>query len=587
MNRGYPVYTADAECQDCFKCVRQCPVKAIRVEDGHASVIPELCVACGECVQVCPVHAKKIRDDLGRVRLLLQGAAALPVYVSLAPSWVNEFPGLSAGKMVAALKKTGFTGVSETALGAQIVSQETAKLLKDSPGGLLISSACPVAVDFIRKYDPALAERISPVLSPALSHARFLKKEFGEKISVVFVGPCIAKKNESDRHPELISAALLYSSLKRLFRESNVNPWEMIPEENDSFVPFAAKEGALYPIEGGMNETIRRRGTGLDVHFAFISGLEPLRQAISGCTPDQVKEKMFLEILACPGGCVHGPGTEHDSPGLLERLRVLRNVHAPRNGATEMDVLQIKENYNGTPVRKKEFSPAEIRKALTTVGKTSPEQELNCGGCGYFTCRNFAVALLEGKAEPCMCVSYMRQLAQKKSNAIMRCMPAGVVIVDNRLNVIECNRKFAELAGPDALEVYETINGMAGAELARLVPYARLFRHVLETGEEYASDAMRAGDRLLSIRIFNIEPEEVAGGILFDVTNLELRREQIAERAQEVIKKNLLTVQEIACKLGEHMAETEILLRSIAEKYSGQEPNPDDDLVMPPEENRP
>ena len=255
MSQNYPIFTADAECQDCFKCVRHCPVKAIKVVSGHASVIPELCVACGKCVEVCPVHAKKIRDDLRVVLDLLQGPE--PVYVSLAPSWGSEFKGLPAPKLIAALRKLGFAGVSETALGAQIVSDNLAEDLRKMERGMMISSACPVIVDFVRRYLPEFVPSITPVLSPALSHALMLRKVFGENIRIVFIGPCIAKKNEADRRPDLISAAILFPMLRQWLKELKIDPWQLDPTAEDRFVPESSKEGAIYPIEGGMNETLR------------------------------------------------------------------------------------------------------------------------------------------------------------------------------------------------------------------------------------------------------------------------------------------------------------------------------------------
>ncbi|MDO5565025.1 MAG: [Fe-Fe] hydrogenase large subunit C-terminal domain-containing protein [Planctomycetia bacterium] len=566
MNHGYPIITADAECQDCFKCVRHCPVKAIRVQGAHASVLPELCVACGQCVQVCPVHAKKVRDDADLARQLIKDKT-VKVYASLAPSWVNEFKGLSSTKMVAALKKLGFAGVSETALGAQIVSQKTATMVENLTAGLVISSACPVAVDYIRKYHPELADRISPVLSPALSHARFLKDTFGEEIKVVFIGPCIAKKNEADRHPDDLAMAILFPRLRQWFKEAGVVPFAVTPEVDDVFVPYSSREGAMYPIEGGMNETLRRYPECKNVSFVSVAGIEDIHRTLEGLDPVRITEPVFLETLACAGGCVHGPGTEHNSPGLLERLRVLRKTSMP-DRPTEMVDMPIEEAYPASPVARHQPSLTEIREALALVGKTRPEDELNCGGCGYFTCLNFAQALLEGKAEPNMCVSWLRKLAQKKSNAILRCVPAAVVIVDRNQRIVECNRRFADFASDQALALYDRLPGMAGTELDKVIPFADLFKEVRETQVEYDNDYLKVGEKLLNIKIFNIDPGQVVGGIFFDVTQVELRREEIAERAQEVIKRNLSTVQEIACKLGQHMAETEILLRSIAENYS-------------------
>lgn len=566
MNHSYPIYTADAECQDCFKCVRHCPVKAIKVENGHASVIPELCVACGHCVEVCPAHAKKVRHDTGRVRQLLN-QKEVPVYVSLAPSWVSEFKGLPKEKMIAALKKLGFAGVSETALGAQVVSCQLAKELVDFHKGVVISSACPVMVDMIRKYIPEFASAITTVYSPALTHARMLRDKFGENIAVVFIGPCIAKKNEADKHPDLMNNAVIFSKLHDWFKEEGIDPWRIKTGPEDVFELEQAEEGSLYPIEGGMNETIRRHGGCDHINYVCVSGIQALRQALERLRPEDVKEPVFIEALACIGGCVHGPGTSHISPGLLERLRIINNtvIHESLPDRGNMD---IEETYEAAQIPERAVSLQDIKQALRSIGKTSPEDELNCGGCGYDTCNNFARALLMGKAEPNMCVSYLRKLAQKKSNAILRCVPAAIVIVDRSLKLIESNQRFAELCGEDVINMYDAKPGMAGADLRRMVPFPDLFEQVLGSGEELKRDMIRMGKRLLSINIFNIEPKQVVGAMLIDVTSTEFRREQIAAQAREVIEKNLITVQDIACKLGEHMAETEILLRSIADDYS-------------------
>ncbi|MDD2404466.1 MAG: [Fe-Fe] hydrogenase large subunit C-terminal domain-containing protein [Victivallaceae bacterium] len=567
MNHSYPIYTAEAECQDCFKCVRHCPVKAIKVENGHASVIPELCIACGHCVEICPAHAKKVRQDIGRSRQLLT-QRKIPVYASLAPSWISEFKGLPKENLIAALHKLGFAGVSETALGAQVVSSQLAESLRGIHSGVMISSACPVAVDMIRKYIPEFTSTITPVLSPALTHARMLREKFGADIAVVFIGPCIAKKNEADRHPNLINTAILFPRLIEWFKEEGIDPWQIEPQADDKFVLEDAEEGALYPIEGGMNKTIFAHGGCEHINYTCISGVQALSQALNGLRPQDVKEPVFIETLACIGGCVHGPGTSHISPGLLERLRVIGNT-TMRSELPKRGELDIMETYNASAVNDTTFSLQEMKKALRRVGKTSSEDELNCGGCGYDTCNNFARALIEGKAEPNMCVSYLRKLAQKKSNAILRCVPAAVVIVERGLKLIECNQRFAELLGEDIKMMYEVKPGMAGADLRRLIPFADLFEQVLSSGNEIKRDMLRLGKQLLSVNIFNIDSKQVVGAMLFDVTSTEFRREQIAGQAREVINKNLATVQDIACRLGEHMAETEILLRSIADDYAG------------------
>ena len=570
MNHTYPVYTIEAACQDCYKCVRHCPVKAIQVRDGHAAVIPEMCVACGNCVEVCPVKAKQVRNGTGRARRLL--AETVPVYVSLAPSWVSEFRGVSAAQLVRALKELGVAGVSETALGAQLVSAEIARELDGGSPGLLLSSACPTSVDFIRKYLPELAGRITPVASPLIAHCRLLRDTFGENIRTIFIGPCIAKKNESDRHPDLLNLALTYPELRQLFREEGIDPARVTPRAEDSFVPEAAEEGARYPIEGGMNDTIAFQTRNRKVHYVTLSGLENIDLALSGIRELPKGETVFVEMLACHGGCVHGPCAEHDSPGLLERLRVLNYARLPEQPRRRKAKGGIGDDFPAAAFEPPVPGINEIAAALRSIGKNSPEDELNCDGCGYDTCRNFAQALLAGRAEPSMCVSYLKKQAQKKANALLRSISSAVVLTDKKLQIIDCNRNFAALFGEDTLEAFDACPGLAGADLKRIVPFAGLFASSLQSGHDVRRDSLKVGKRLYNLNIFNIEPREVVGAVIFDVTNTEMRREQIAARAREVIDRNLATVQEIACRLGEQMADTELLLRSIADNYADETP---------------
>jgi iron only hydrogenase large subunit-like protein len=566
MQRAYPIYTVETECQDCYKCVRHCPVKAIKVGNGHAAVVPELCIACGHCVEICPAHAKKVRDDSNIAKELIKNKEA--AYVSLAPSWISDFENFSPAKIITALKQLGFTGISETALGAQAVSANVANMLKDHDHGALISSACPVVVDYIRKYQDNFVPAISKFLSPALAHAGILRQTYGKDIAVVFIGPCIAKKNEADRHPELINAALTFNELRDWLARENINLDNIISNDNETFIPESAEEGAIYPIGGGMNKTLQIIPEFKDIILSDLDGLENLKLALDDLKPEQIDEPVFIEALACHGGCVHGPGVQHKSPGLVERLRVIGNCRLPEVSPKREYHLDITDTQKADKVQDREVTLQELQKALRGIGKTTPEDELNCGGCGYDSCRSFATALVLEKAESSMCVSFMRKNAQKKANALLRTIPSGVVIVDKNLELIECNRRFAEIFGNATLQIFDTKPGMNGADLKRLVPFYDLFTNCLNSGKDIYRNSYRMDNKLLDITVFSIEANEVAGAVIADVTNTELRREQIAKRASEVINKNLNTVQDIACKLGEHMAETEILLRSISEEYA-------------------
>lgn len=566
MDHQYPIYTVETECQDCYKCLRECPVKAIRVENGHAMVVPEMCVACGNCVEVCPAHAKKVRDDLGRARLLLKSAR--PVYVSLAPSWVSEFAGISAAQMIAALRRLGFAGVSETALGAQEVSAAVAARMAAGEKTMHISSACPAAVEYISKYLPAQSAALTQLHSPVLAHCRLLRAVFGQDIGVVFFGPCIAKKIESDRHPGILDLALTFPDLRDWLRQEGIEPLDTEAGSEDRFVPETAQEGALYPVEGGMIETIRAHGGFNGARFVTLAGAGNIRRGLEGLTPDAIDAPLFVECLVCEGGCIAGPCATGQDAALARRMRIERHTEWPQLPLRRVPRVPVEERFKIGASRPAACDEARLRAALKQVGKNKREDELNCGGCGYNTCRAFAEALLENRAEPTMCVSYMRKLAQKKANALLRSMPSGVVIVDKNLRIIECNERFGKMFGEEVAQVYEASPGLSRCVLAKVVPFPEMFAAVLKTGNELHYDHYRCEDRLFNITIFLLEPNEVVGGVILDVTRQEFRRDQIAQRANEVIARNLSTVQEIACRLGEHMADTEILLRSIAEGYA-------------------
>ena len=565
MKKTYPVYTQKNECNDCYKCIRDCHVKAIRIHGGSASVIDEKCIACGHCVTICPVGAKTVRNDIDKVKALL--LTGKDVYVSLAPSWAGVY-NVAREKMIAALKKLGFTGVSETALGAQEVSIQTAKMLNEAESGLFISSACPVIDDYIRLYKPKFVKNITPIASPALTHAGLLKDTYGENTKVVFIGPCIAKKNEADRHPDLISAALTFDELNYWLKEEFVDIKNIETDDSCKFVPESAYEGALYPLEGGMNETIKRVGIDKnDVTFIGVSSLESFDKSLQNIKLEKITNKIFVEALGCPGGCINGPGLASDKSRVMITSDIYANTQYREEVPKEPKKV-IYEEYVAAPVEKVEYSIAQVTKALKKISKHKPEDELNCGGCGYSSCREFINALIAGDAETSMCVSYMRKIAVRKAAAMLRCMPSAVVIVDSNMEIVEANDAFEQMFLGDMYEIFASRqDGLTGAALDRIIPFSELFKSALDTGNDIRQEHYTIKDKIYDISIFTIEDNELIGGVIADVTKSEIDRSKIAKKAREVITKNIATVQEIASLLGEHMVETELLLNSIAQDY--------------------
>ncbi|MCB5266164.1 MAG: [Fe-Fe] hydrogenase large subunit C-terminal domain-containing protein [Candidatus Cloacimonetes bacterium] len=557
MNK--PIYTEKTECQDCYKCVRECPVKAIRVVDGSAEVMPEACILCGRCTEVCPVGAKKIRDDLSAAMLLLKQKDR--VYVSLAPTFRTEFQGLDSAKLIAAIKSLGFAGVSETALGAQEVSASCAQLLREGENPVWISSACPSVVHLIEQYYPHLVPNITPVMSPLQAHAKMLRQAFSDDIGVVFIGPCVAKKNEAEDN---FDVALTFTDLRRWFNIENID-WSAL-DLNQSFALGAAEEGGLYPIDGGMIEGIKYYNPPENTLFMSFSGVEEVIEALDELDVNSFNCPVLIETLVCMGGCVNGPGVSKRGGTVHKRYEIRRLTPAAPDLRDAQD-LEIGAGFHEREIKQNTYSNAQIAEALLKIGKKRKDEELNCGGCGYDTCREFAAALIEQKAEAAMCVSYLRKLAQNKATALIKAMPSGVVIVDENLKIIESNRRFIELVGGDANIVSEADPDLEGAYLERIIDFHELFAKALKDGTKAQVQDIRQNGKIIRLTLFSIQKHHVLGGILQDITEPVIQREQIIDKASEVMRKNLSTVQQIAFLLGENAADSEVLLSSIIKSF--------------------
>lgn len=579
MNYMSPIFTEITECQDCYKCIRQCPVKAICVENGHAKVISQMCILCGNCVINCPAKAKRVRDDLSRTKQLLK--LKEKVIVSIAPSFSAEFSDFTITQFISALRRLGFWGVSETALGADIVSSELAKYLEDeskketNQQKLFLSSACPAVVEYIKQYKKDLSGYITDFASPLLAHVRYLKKVYGEDIGVVFIGPCIAKKRESDVWHN-IDTVLTFADLRRWFKSEGIRSDALlVPKDNADFIPERAAKGVLYPIDGGMITAIKKYNEISNIKTMSISGIYQIQEALDNLDPEKLSNPLFLELLSCPGGCVKGPGSFAVESSALKRVRVLDYAEEAKDKITE-NVKQNLPSLSGTlPVEDTEkviHTEEEIRSALRSVGKFTPADELNCSSCGYDSCRHFATAILENRAEKVMCVSYMRKLAQKKANSLIKSIPSGVVIADKNLNIVECNFNFAKMMGNDAVIMFEAKPGLEGASLEKIATFSRFFTDVLDiNGPDIIEREVRCGKKIFHVSVFSIEKESIAGGVIEDITAPQVQKHRIVSQARKVIDKNLSVVQKIAYLLGENAAETESILNSIIQSFSEDE----------------
>jgi PAS domain-containing protein len=429
-----------------------------------------------------------------------------------------------------------------------------------------ISSACPAVVDFICKYHPEYLPHLCGVLSPVLTHCKMLRACYGNDISTVFIGPCVAEKKEAEEHPELLDVVLTFEDLDVWLSESHIRLEEVIEMPDDRFEPEVAHEGALFPMEGGMAAGLAANHGARDLEFMSISGIPNVEQTLKDISKWNPEHSVFIEMSACAGSCINGPMAARNR-SLARRRYDIIHYAKPAGERSRMAPVDITHHYAVSPVIRDEYSEQRLRGALRTIGKYSDDDELNCAGCGYDSCRDFAHALIAGNAERMMCATYTRKMAQKKANALLRRMPSAVVIVDDDMKIIECNANFARLFSADA----EQSKNLEGSALGEAIPFSNLFRRVLDSGEDIVGHDIRYGRRILNTSIFTVEPHSVIGGIFQDITEPTFQKEQIIGRAQEVIQKNLKTVQQIAYLLGENAADSEIILNSIVHSFSPEE----------------
>ena len=584
----YPIYTEINNCRDCYRCVRHCPVKAIQIKDAHAVIIYDRCTFCGTCVNECPNSVKLIRNDTDRVRMAF--LSKRKVIVSLAPSFVSEFIGYE-DNFVRALYRLGFHAVSETAIGAALVSQALDMYMEDHGDAPFISTACPSVVQLVRKYFPEDIKALAPVPSPLQTHSAYLRRLYGNDIVVVFIGPCVAKKVEADEHPGYPDIALTFREVREWLEEENIDLENIDTGIPVNFIPARAGTAAIYPIENGQIETSKIwQGHFVDQSALSVSGVTRVMSSLQGSHTSD-----FLEALNCDGGCISGPGTSHNDSAVRRKKAVASYVtdRLKEEDVFDGDEAFAREVYEKgygilgagfpepTGLQQSNHSEEDIREALARLGKTSPEDELNCGGCGYPTCRDMAKALLDGLAETEMCVTKMRKDAETKVDILLSTIPHGVVIVDSDLAIAECNKLFIKIFEdyPDEFLDPEGLRSFRGYPVSAFVPFAEKFREqfFMSKPQQYR---FKHGGKIYRITFFLVESKELLGAMFEDITKPSVRREAVVEKAEEVIRKSMTTVQQIASLLGDNAAETEVVLNSIIEEFNVNNSEVEEDGLM-------
>ncbi|MCG0276257.1 MAG: PAS domain S-box protein [Thermosediminibacteraceae bacterium] len=561
-----------ANCKNCYRCVRHCPVKAIKITGGQAEVVESRCLYCGRCVTECPQKAKKVRNDLEAVKGFIQ--AGKRVIASIAPSYPAAFDVDSPGEMFDILKSLGFSGAEETAVGAELVSMEYRRMIKEGQGHPIITTACPVVKNLVEKYHPGLIGYLAPVVSPMVAHARSLKQRYGRDIKVVFIGPCIAKKAEAQDKSVSgeVDAVLTFGELIEWIEKKSDEILGKSENPEGSREPFIARN---YPLPGGLMKTSSIDEDLLSREFVVVDGIEDCLELLTALEKGKVSGKLF-EMLACRGGCIAGPSMPPGKSLYERRQRLLAFID---NNRRQVDLKKIEADAIGIDLGRS-FEPkifkaptpseAQIREILSSIGKTTPEEELNCGACGYPSCRKKAEAVYQGMAELDMCIPYMRSRAESLANLIIDHTPNAILLVDGNLNVMEMNRAAEKMLGVKK----EQVQGRPISTVMDDRDFAWVLANKNNLQEKKVNYPRNSLITLLTLCYIGVENLVLA--IIQDITEQEKQkyelarvREETLEKAQEVINKQMRVAQEIAGLLGETTAESKMLLLRLMELVKG------------------
>ena len=550
-----------SNCKNCYKCIRHCPVKSIRFSGNQAHIIGNECILCGHCFVVCPQNAKEIVDETEKVRVLLQGGD--PVIVSLAPSFIANYEGVGIESMRDALKQLGFTDVEETAIGATIVKNEYERMLREEDRDIIITSCCHSINLLIQKYYPAELEYLADVMSPMQAHCADIKKRI-PNAKTVFIGPCVAKKDEAEHYAGIVDAVLTFEELTHWLQSENITLQKNVTDNPESRARF-------FPTTGGVLKTMAQDIPGYT--YIALDGVENCIAALRDIENGKI-HKCFIEMSACVGSCIGGPVMEkhHRSSPIRDYITVANfagekdfAVDQPEKGELKKQVTYI-EHKLAPP------SETEIANILRQMGKFKPSDELNCGSCGYNSCREKAVAICQGKAEISMCLPYLKDKAESFSDTIVKNTPNGILVLNENLEVQQINS-----AARKIMNIRSSSDVLGEPVIRILDPSA--FLSVKNCGRSMKNERVYLAEykKYIERTILYDKDSRLIISIMRDVTDEEAERvkkennnRHTVEVADKVVEKQMRIVQEIASLLGETAAETKIALTKLKESISDE-----------------
>ena len=549
-----------SNCKSCFRCVRKCPVKAIRFSGNQAHIIGNECILCGNCVVQCPQNAKEISDGIEKVRVLLQSGD--PVVASLAPSFVANYDGVGIESMRRALKKIGFADVEETAIGATIVKTEYERMIREEERDIIITSCCHSINLLIQKRFPSCLEYLADVMSPMQAHCSDIKKRIpGAK--TVFIGPCVAKKDEAEYYEGIVDAVITFEELDKIFAEERIEPEASLDSNENSRARF-------FPTTGGVLKTMAQNAPGYT--YVALDGVENCMTALRDIESGKI-HKCFIEMSACVGSCIGGPVMNRAKRPLISDYLKIASYAGERDFDVEQPIpAELKKNFSAIEHKLSDPSDMEIMSVLRQMGKFKPADELNCGSCGYNSCREKAIAVIQGKAEISMCLPYLRDKAESFSDTIVKNTPNGLIALNEDLEVQQINNAARKIMNIRAA------SDVLGEPVVRILDPS-VFIQVKNSGRSVRNQRTYLAEykKYVEQTVVYDPDSRMLIGIMRDVTDEEADREkkarinkQTLEVADTVVEKQMRIVQEIASLLGETAAETKIALTKLKESIDDE-----------------
>ena len=550
-----------SNCKNCYKCIRHCPVKAIRFSGNQAHIIGNECILCGQCFVVCPQNAKQIVDETEKVKVFLQSGD--PVVVSLAPSFVANYEGVGINAMRDALQKLGFYEVEETAIGATIVKNEYERMLKEDERDIIITSCCHSINLLIQKYFPAELEYLADVVSPMQAHCMDIKKRF-PKAKTVFIGPCVAKKDEAEHYEGVVDAVLTFEELTNWLKEENIELKTDMDSNEESRARF-------FPTTGGILKTMTQDAPGYT--YMALDGIENCVDALKDIESGKI-HKCFIEMSACVGSCIGGPvmGKYHRSAPIKDYITIANYAGNKDFDVVQPDNMELKKQFTYIEHRLQQPSETEIYNVLRQMGKFKPSDELNCGSCGYNTCHEKAIAICQGKAEISMCLPFLKDKAESFSDTIVKNTPNGLIVLNEELEVQQINE-----AARNIMNIRSSTDVLGDLVVRIMDP--KDFMEVRTTGRDIRNKKVYLAEykRYIEQSVVYDKDSHLLIGIMRDITDEQNEREkkesisrQTVEVADKVVDKQMRIVQEIASLLGETAAETKIALAKLKESIQDE-----------------